>query len=101
MREHGARRSSSPASIPALTPELAMRVIVCRPCFPLCLAAVLAGCGGGGSSGDGGGTAGSAGAPLHDATPYSASADASLAAADENAASEASAEAEYGVASCR
>jgi carboxypeptidase C (cathepsin A) len=63
-----------------------MRVIVCRPCFPLCLAAVLAGCGGGGSSGDDGGTAGSAGAPLHDATPYSASADASLASADENAA---------------
>src|SRR5664280_1653115 len=86
MREHGARGSSSPASIPALTPELAMRVIVCRPCFPLCLAAVLAGCGGGGSSGDDGGTAGSAGAPLHDATPYSASADASLASADENAA---------------
>ena len=62
-----------------------MRATTASRLGSICLAALLASCGGGGSSSDGSGDAPTPVVGLHDATPYSAAAEASLASADESA----------------
>ncbi|MEO8921366.1 MAG: peptidase S10, partial [Caldimonas sp.] len=77
-------RSTRPA---ALIGAQAARPTTRGLAWALCLTASLAGCGGGGSGGDASsGDPGSQASALHDTTPYSSAADASLASADEGAA---------------